>query len=513
VRTTSNFIHQLIHSLTKNEKGYFVKLLKIHGGNPKNKKYFSLFSAIDKQTIYNELAIINQFKDETFIKQFSVAKNYLIEIILKSLIQYNGTKTIENVLSKEIDTCNILSQKGFIKAYQQNLSKVKEKSILFEKHDFTLTIIKKEKELLVNLKDKNFKKNLQKLLDEESKILEDIKIENQLSKYYYILTTEIHQNRIIRNEKEIAYLFPIINSLHKDFPKFKNSFSSKNYYYGIHIIYNYLVNDFKKAEEFGLLHEKLFLQNPLLAKQKLDDFMEISYHFIGAKFQIGKYDKIELSLKKIYNLEVETNELKQKKFFIYYSNMMRFYASTYQYKKAEQLLTDFNKELPSIIKHLSISNKLTLFLNSSILQFALGNYDVSLEYLNAYFEIADNSFRKDAFKFALIFNLFIHFKLGNLQLLENLLKNIKQSFRKEKQIFLYEKILIDFLSKAIGNINKKDKIKLMKKTKIQLEEIKIDIIQKDAMRYFNFPRWFESQILQIPYKQMPEYLEKLKAGK
>jgi hypothetical protein len=53
----------------------------------------------------------------------------------------------------------------------------------------------------------------------------------------------------------------------------------------------------------------------------------------------------------------------------------------------------------------------------------------------------------------------------------------------------------------------------MKKTKIQLEEIKIDIIQKDAMRYFNFPRWFESQILQIPYKQMPEYLEKLKAGK
>ena len=44
---------------------------------------------------------------------------------------------------------------------------------------------------------------------------------------------------------------------------------------------------------------------------------------------------------------------------------------------------------------------------------------------------------------------------------------------------------------------------------MQLEEIKIDIIQKDAMRYFNYTRWFESQILQIPYTEMPEYLEKL----
>jgi hypothetical protein len=170
---------------------------------------------------------------------------------------------------------------------------------------------------------------------------------------------------------------------------------------------------------------------------------------------------------------------------------------------------NLNKELPTIITHLSISNKLTLFLNSSILQFALGNYNASLDYLNAYFEIADNSFRKDAFKFALIFNLFIHLKLGNLQLLENLLKNIKQGFRKEKQIFLYEKILIEFLSKTIGSINKKEKINLLKRTKMQLEEIKIDIIQKDAMRYFNYTRWFESQILQIPYTEMPEYLEKL----
>ena len=61
----------------------------------------------------------------------------------------------------------------------------------------------------------------------------------------------------------------------------------------------------------------------------------------------------------------------------------------------------------------------------------MGELTASLDYLNAYFEIADNSFRKDAFKFALIFNLFIHLKLGNLQLLENLLKNIKQGFRKE----------------------------------------------------------------------------------
>lgn len=509
MKTTNNFIHDLIHSMNKNEKGYFSKQLKVHGGNPKDKKYYLLFLAIEKQKEYNEEELLKQFANEPFSKQFAVAKNYLSKIILKSLIQYNGIKTIENTLSKEIDSCEILHQKGFISAYKINLLKVKKKSLLFEKHDFTLTIIKKEKQLLVNGKDKNFKKQLQKLTNEELKIIEEIKMENKLSQFYYLFSSEIHQNRIIRNEKEIAHLTPIIASLEEEFPRFKNSFSNKNYYYGIQIIYNYLANNFKNAEKYGLLHEKLFNQFPNLANQKLEDYLEITYHFLGAKFQLRNYDRIEILLNNIYKLEVDNFELKQKKFFIYYSNMIRLYASTYQYKKAEILLSELYQELPKISKHLKISNKLTIFLNSSILQFALGNYSSSLDYLNAYFEIADKSFRIDAYKFASIFNLFIHLKLGNLRLMENLLKNIKLSFRKEKKIFLYEQILLNYLSKTTLNLNKKEQINLLKITKNQLEEIKENIIEKDAMRYFNFTRWFESQIHQIPYTEMPQYLEKL----
>ena len=93
--------------------------------------------------------------------------------------------------------------------------------------------------------------------------------------------------------------------------------------------------------------------------------------------------------------------------------------------------------------------------------------------------------------------------------MENLLKNIKLSFRKEKKIFLYEQILLNYLSKTTLNLNKKEQINLLKITKNQLEEIKENIIEKDAMRYFNFTRWFESQIHQIPYTEMPQYLEKL----
>ncbi len=67
------YLFQLIKSLSITEKGY---VKKYRAKNRTNPSYLQLFAAIDKQENYDEDQIKNIFKDESFIKQLSVAKNY-----------------------------------------------------------------------------------------------------------------------------------------------------------------------------------------------------------------------------------------------------------------------------------------------------------------------------------------------------------------------------------------------------------------------------------------------------
>src|SRR5688500_17153020 len=89
---------QLIKSLDQTEKRYFKIFATMHVKGSDDNKYVKLFDAIDKQNEYNEEQIREQFKDEKFLIQLHVAKNYLYNIILKSLRLYHSEKSKLNEL-------------------------------------------------------------------------------------------------------------------------------------------------------------------------------------------------------------------------------------------------------------------------------------------------------------------------------------------------------------------------------------------------------------------------------
>ena len=76
----STELFQLIKSLTKSEKRYFKLSSSLQSGE---KNYLKLFEAIELQNEYDEEAIKEQFKAETFIKHLPSEKNHLYNLILK----------------------------------------------------------------------------------------------------------------------------------------------------------------------------------------------------------------------------------------------------------------------------------------------------------------------------------------------------------------------------------------------------------------------------------------------
>jgi hypothetical protein len=80
----SEFLFELIHSMSKADKDNFMRLARVRGKRS-DLKYLQLYRAIEGQKSYNEAALKPQFD----FANFSEAKNHLTQLILRSLNLYD----------------------------------------------------------------------------------------------------------------------------------------------------------------------------------------------------------------------------------------------------------------------------------------------------------------------------------------------------------------------------------------------------------------------------------------
>jgi len=97
------------------EKRYF-KVYASKLRQQKQKKYLLLFDKISKQSAYDESALVNAFSGYKFTKQFGVAKNYLFQLILRSLREYHSTRRSTFQIHNSLQEAKILELKGLIKS-------------------------------------------------------------------------------------------------------------------------------------------------------------------------------------------------------------------------------------------------------------------------------------------------------------------------------------------------------------------------------------------------------------
>ena len=64
--------------------------------------YLVLFDAIDRQSEYDEVKLLNKFRNEPFVKRFSIAKSRMYNAILKSLDAYHANSSVEAQLKRQL---------------------------------------------------------------------------------------------------------------------------------------------------------------------------------------------------------------------------------------------------------------------------------------------------------------------------------------------------------------------------------------------------------------------------
>ena len=127
----------LIKAMTKDEKRYFKNFAKSEGGA--NLNYIKLFDAIARQREYNEVKIRRKFRGEKFMRQLSVAKNYLYHLLLKSLANFHAKKSAEDEILQGLRYTQILYDKKLAALAQKQIHKIKQTAI---EHEFFSYLVK-----------------------------------------------------------------------------------------------------------------------------------------------------------------------------------------------------------------------------------------------------------------------------------------------------------------------------------------------------------------------------------
>src|SRR3954471_3492592 len=257
----SGGLFALIKSLNKSEKGYFKKYANFHVRNNEQNNYTKIFDAIDLQKIYNEPKLIKKFKEERFINQFAVAKNYLYNMILASLEAYTKNVTIE--LRSLMNRIELLSDKGLYTQARKILKKAKKIALENEKLSYLSEINLLEQSILRFEYDaKGLKENVQNFTQEIQDVsfqIDNIAIYEQLKSQLFIQYTE---RGGLRTENDIQNFEWLIKNPVMQDERQALSITAKVLFNELHTLYYAYTGNSKKCYEYSLKLLQLIESNP-----------------------------------------------------------------------------------------------------------------------------------------------------------------------------------------------------------------------------------------------------------
>lgn len=487
-------LFDLIQAMTKGEKRYFKLIASVEG---KEKAYVQLFDAIDKQNKYDEKALKKEFSKASFIKHFAVVKNYLFNIILKTLRIYHNDKTpLDNIINMQKNV-EILRTKGLVDMALNQLDKAIKQT---EDRGFL-----REKLLLLHWRD-NFTAGgyyvdkTQEQIDKE--LSEKTEVCKQMLNYYeYVeLSARIDyliMRKGIRSEERLDKLKVLFENslLEKAVPL---SWRASIYYHHARSSYFLAQKNYEAYIQEIENNVKLFEDNIALLESEPLTYLIIYNNFISACLYQPSYDFLDKQAQKYQQILREYAKKKNIKyniekglFYSTYTVYIAFYVRNKKFDKAvgkvEESLKDFSKVKAKIPEYLILN----YYYQVAYAYFGLKQFEKAQSYLIILLNECDPTKREIIYTSTQLLNLLTHYELGNYEYLEAQTKNMRLYFSRKNLYYAFEKSTIQLIRDLMKAKKEASKKKVVEKHKSHFEILKKDFLQQDAFDYLDILYWMK----------------------
>jgi hypothetical protein len=485
-------LFDLIRSLSQTEKAYFKRYSKLHVRGKSN-NYVLLFDAIEKQKEYNEPALLLKFKGHGFVRQFSVAKNYLYNQVLNSMHYYHHS--VHSEVKKLIHQAEFLIEKGLFKQAKKIIDKGK---LLAEKSELHWALIELNHQWEYRMAITKYDWVKIRQLSNEAMNRKSL-FENLLSYRHMYITVAGHYKRYNKDTKT-DFIKKIYKS--KDYNAGNaKTFRSKVLFFQAHFINAYYSG--QQAKAYSYLFKKIALYDSIPGKIDQEPFYYGTsiHNAITLSYNLRSYDKIPHLLNKMKStIGLCRNEVQRRNLsYLFSSQQLSYFLRIADFDQAIVAAKVITKEWDMLGAKVNSIEMAGLLLNVSLAYFIVGDFKNCVRILNCIhneFSFTTNAEDESFFR---IFRLIVHFEAGNYDVLPYFIQSTYRFLKKKERLRKFEKILINFLQRMLSQNANRDIMKDLMRVKDQIDlQVKKEYEENISLK-FDIVGWLESKIENKPY--------------
>jgi len=430
-------LYLLIKSLTKSEKRYF-KL--ISGTTEKQKNYLSLFEVLDRQERYDQKTLRKKFSHQSFSRQLHVAKNYLSNLIMKSLRGYHQHHSVNALLKSCLVDIEILFRRDMLTQCLKTIKKAEKLASRIDDHRSMLEILNWKRKVLLNISSVNdVRDSLNTLIRQEQEILDDLKNESTYWSRTINLNTDEGPVRPKDHER-----------LNTDAPA--RTHRAKILQFHLRYISETMAGNPEKAMESIDKLIRHLEKNPDYLKHDPGPYITALNNKIGLYLNQNKYQKVPAVLNKIREIPEKagfrhTSPMSMKLLVRTYNVELETYRDSGQFLKGVDMIPGVRSFLAINKENITDDYLILLHYQFAYLYFMVGNFGKALRDINVVLNYRFNSERADVVGFARLLNMIIHYELGNYTVMRYSVDSTRRFLKKRGNLMDFERILLKLFSR------------------------------------------------------------------
>jgi hypothetical protein len=447
-KTPSDKLHLLIRSLTSAEKRYF--RIAAGGKTEQDSKYIRMFDTLAEMEKYNSGAVQSRVYHSVKVegKKYTELKAYLYDLIVKSLQSYDEQQSVENRINHLLRGVAALFKRGLYADCEELLHKALKIALKYELFTQQLEIYRWKKHLAYTKMDVHFlHTQLEKLDYDEQQALQKLNHFTAYRKAFFEVYSLIKKDSFQRDPYHIEVLKNLLPESLFESPEKPDSYRSLILFYRTVNLYFYAIQDTASFYDTGKNLIQSIEKKPYMLSEILSDYISSLSNYMLACGLTQRYDEVNIALEKLRELKAITEDDRRKIHRQYFTTLFALCQFTGEFVKARTELTRCQEE--AVVLHSHDYETSSFFFQYFYISFGCGDFEEALRYLNLWLAQPRSSEREDLQSLARILGLLVHFELGNMLLLESLIRSTKRFLRQKNRLYMLEKQFIDLISDLI----------------------------------------------------------------
>lgn len=489
----SDNVHTLIKSMTKAEKRYY-KVYASRFSSAATGNYLTLFNAIEKQDEYNEDAILKKFRNEGFIKRFSITKNRLYQHLLKSLDAFHANNSVDARLKRQIHSVEILYRKSLYDQAWKLLKSARKTAEKYERITSLIELNQWEKRIIERSQYEGIdKRQIKDMRRDDQQHLAHLEANSALWNVKSKVFRKLYKRGKVRSGQELDKFKTILDELAVELSPeqatVENLFLMNHLYSAYHFSlgeddksYPHLKQNLRFIQD----HPHLFADDPSRILSTLSNAIYVGQRLGDEDAAFGYLEQMRTLPE---TLESSDDNLRLRTFVLSNSIELNLHTISRNFEAGSKVVQTIEEGLLNYGDVLSSVRKASFYFNISVFYFEAKQLNEALKWVNQLLNNIGIDKSQDIHCMGQILNLIIHLELGNKSLIPYALRSTQRFLETRRRVYRFETVFLDFINEILKSRREKTDHELYRDLHVALQELQDDIFERQVFEYFDFMHW------------------------